>query len=88
MKIHKSIGSKERFLEMFQGVNKIQMNEVAMNTMQTGTQLVEKAFEELATGTLVVTPLNDDIYRIEFDGTTDAGSSVTIFFEQPIQIID
>lgn len=47
MKIHNPIGSKERFLEMFQGVNKIQMNEVAINAMQTGAQLLEKAFDEL-----------------------------------------
>lgn len=47
MKILNPIGSKERFLEMFQGVNKIQMNEVATDVMQTGTQLLEKAFDEL-----------------------------------------
>ena len=45
MKIHSPIGSKERFREMFQGVNKL--NEVATGVMQSGTQLVAKAFEEL-----------------------------------------
>jgi len=47
MKIKTPIGSKERFLEMFQGVNKVQLNEVNTNVVQTGTQLIEKAFEEL-----------------------------------------
>jgi len=47
MKIHNPIGSKERFLEMFQGVNRIRLNEVNTGTMQTGTQLIEKAFNEL-----------------------------------------
>ena len=47
MKIFKPIGSKERFLEMFQGINKTSLNEVAVNVMQSGTQLIEKAFEEL-----------------------------------------
>ena len=47
MKILSSIGSKERFHEMFQGVNKIKLNEVATGVMQSGTQLVAKAFEEL-----------------------------------------
>jgi hypothetical protein len=47
MKILNPIGSKKRFLEMFQGVNKIQINEVATNVMQTSTQLIEKAFNKL-----------------------------------------
>jgi len=47
MKVYNPIGSKERFLEMFQGVTKVNLNEVATGVMQTGTQLVEKAFEEL-----------------------------------------
>lgn len=50
MKIITPIGSKERFLEMFQGVNKVQLNEVEANTMQTGTQLIDRAFEELKSG--------------------------------------
>jgi len=47
MKVHTPIGSKERFLEMFKRVNKLQLNEVVTNVFQTGTQLVEKAFNEL-----------------------------------------
>ena len=47
MKVYNPIGSKERFLEIFQGVNKVRLNEVATNVVQSGTQLVEKAFEEL-----------------------------------------
>ena len=47
MKVLNPIGSKERFLEMFQGVTKVNLNEVATGVMQTGTQLVAKAFEEL-----------------------------------------
>jgi hypothetical protein len=32
--------------------------------------------------------VTDNIYRVEFDGTTDAGGTVTVLFEQPIMIID
>ena len=73
MKIHKSIGSKERFLEMFQGVNKIQMNEVAMNAMQTGAQLVEKAFEELKNITNDIINSVDILYDIVVLDKTGAG---------------
>ena len=48
MKLYNKIGSKERLVEIFQKVNKIKLNEVATNVVQTGTQLIEKAFTELS----------------------------------------
>lgn len=85
MKIHNSVGSKERFLEIFQGVNKIQLNEVATNVMQSGTQLVEKAFEELKnkqanvkqTNTQTV---NDDNF-VEIITNDNDGNEITFRFK-------
>ena len=47
MKVNNAIGSKERFLEMFQGINKIRINENFNNNTQTPTYLIEKAFNDL-----------------------------------------
>jgi len=40
--------------------------------------------ESIATGLLKVTLINGTTYRIEFDGTTDGGSTLTVFLEHPI----
>lgn len=85
MKIHKSIGSKERFLEMFQGVNKIQMNEVAMNAVQNGSQLVERAFEELTTKVAQVKQTNtqvvDEDNFVEIVTVDNDGNQITFTFK-------
>ena len=84
MKILTPIGSKERFLEMFQGVNKLQMNEVAAGTVQTGTQLVEKAFEELRTKQAKVKQTNtqttNDENFVEIVTVDQEGNEITFNF--------
>ena len=85
MKVHSSVGSKERFLEIFQGVNKVRVNEVATNVVQSGTQLVEKAFEELKnkqasikqTNTQTV---NDDNF-VEIITNDNDGNEITFRFK-------
>jgi len=85
MKIFKPIGSKERFLEMFQGVNKTSLNEVAVNVMQTGTQLIEKAFEELKNKQASVKQTNtqtvgDENY-VEIVTNDNEGNEITFTFK-------
>ena len=85
MKIHKPIGSKERFLEMFQGVNKLQINELSTNVMQTGTQLIEKAFEELRNKVASIKQTNthtigDDNF-IEIITNDNEGNQITFTFK-------
>ena len=46
MKIYKPIGSKERFAEIFQGVNKIKLNE-GFGQSYNPQAVLEMAFEEL-----------------------------------------
>lgn len=85
MKIYNSIGSKERFLEVFQGVNKIKLNELSTNVLQTGTQLVEKAFDELKNKVANVKQTNtqtvgDDNF-IEIITTDNEGNEITFTFK-------
>ena len=85
MKIFKPIGSKERFLEIFQGVNKTSLNEVAVNVMQTGTQLIEKAFEELKNKQASVKQTNtqtvgDENY-VEIVTNDNEGNEITFTFK-------
>jgi len=85
MKILTPIGSKERFLEMFQGVNKGNLNEVATRVMQTGTQLVEKAFEELKTKQAQIKQTNtqtiNDENFIEIITNDQDGNEITFMFK-------
>jgi hypothetical protein len=85
MKIYNPIGSKERFLEIFQGVNKVKLNEVATNVMQTGTQLVEKAFEELKTGVAKIKQTNTqtvgDENFVEIITNDNEGNEITFRFK-------
>ena len=85
MKIFKPIGSKERFLEMFQGINKTSLNEVAVNVMQSGTQLIEKAFEELRNKQANVKQTNtqavgDENY-VEIVTNDNEGNEITFTFK-------
>ena len=51
MKVHKPIGSKERFLEMFQGVNKMKLNEAYRDDQtegNSGTFSVDKTGDDTA----------------------------------------
>lgn len=85
MKIHKSIGSKERFLEMFQGVNKLQINEVAANTVQNGSQLIDKAFEEFSTKVAQVKQTNTQVVGednfVEIVTADNDGNQITFTFK-------
>ena len=57
MKIYKPIGSKERFAEIFQGVNKIKLNE-GFGQSYNPQAVLEMAFEELKSGTLNIVHSN------------------------------
>lgn len=85
MKIHKSIGSKERFLEMFQEVNKLQINEVAANTVQNGSQLIDKTFEEFATKVAQVKQTNTQVVGednfVEIVTADNDGNQITFTFK-------
>jgi len=85
MKIYKPIGSKERFLEMFQGVNKGLLNEVETNVVQTGTQLVEKAFDELRNKQANVKQTNtqtvDNYNFVEIVTNDQNGNEITFIFK-------
>ena len=85
MKILTPIGSKERLFELFQGVNKPQLNEVDANVMQTGTQLVEKAFEELKNKQAQIKQTNtqtvNDENFVEIITNDQHGSEITFNFK-------
>jgi hypothetical protein len=57
MKIYKPIGSKERFAEIFQGVNKVKLNE-GFGQSYNPQAVLEMAFEGLKNGTLNVVHSN------------------------------
>lgn len=85
MKVYTSIGSKERFFEMFQGVNKMKLNETSPNVLQTGTQLVEKAFNELKNGEASVKQTNTQTEGennfVEIIAVDDEGNEMTFRFK-------
>lgn len=87
MKIYKSIGSKERFLEIFQGVNKVKINEAVIasdNTIVTKSTILTNAFNELNSGAIKITNTNsqsdNNNNNVEISGTDDAGNHVTFRF--------
>jgi hypothetical protein len=57
MKIYKSIGSKERFAEIFQGVNKVKLNE-GFGQSYNPQAVLEMAYEGLKNGTLNIVHSN------------------------------
>jgi len=85
MKILTPIGSKDRLFEMFQGVNKSLLNEIATNVMQTGTQLVQKAFEELKNKQAQVKQTNiqtvNDENFVEIITVDETGKEITFTFK-------
>jgi len=85
MKVHNPIGSKERFLEMFQGVTKVNLNEVATGAMQTGTELVAKAFEELKNKVASIKQTNtqtvDNENFVEIITNDQEGNEITFSFK-------
>jgi hypothetical protein len=61
MKVYNSIGSKERFLEMFKGINKIQLNEDVINSNQIGYRLLENEFNKLKSGNARIKQKNTQV---------------------------
>jgi len=84
MKIHNSVGSKERFLEMFQGVNKMNLNEDLVAQSQDTGNIAKDAFNELVQGNLNIEQTNTQASsgenHIEIVGTDDAGNVATFKF--------
>ena len=80
MKIHSSIGSKERLFEMMGKVNKIQINEVF-----NPNSVLDFAFEELTKGTLNIehtnTQATGDESFVELICTDKEGNSITFSFK-------
>ena len=80
MKVYKPIGSKERFLEMFQGVNKMSLNE---GIGESGN-VANDAFDELANGRLNIEQTNTQSSNgenhVEIVGSDDAGNTATFKF--------
>ncbi len=85
MKILTPINSKKRFFEMYQRVNKFQLNEVLTNTMQTGSQLVEKAFNELKNKEINIKQTNtqtiDNINFVEIIANDNNDNEITFIFK-------
>jgi len=84
MKVHKPIGSKERFLEMFQGVNKINLNEDILTKGEGSGNIDKEAFDELVQGNLNIEQTNTQASNgenyIEIVGADDAGNVATFKF--------
>jgi len=85
MKILNPVGSKERFLEMFQGVNKMRLNEVSTSATQSGTQLIENAFDELKNGVANVKQTNTQTVGednfVEIITNDNEGNEITFKFK-------
>lgn len=81
MKVYNQIGSKERFLEMFEGVNKQKLNEA----VTSGNQLVEKAFNQLKNKTINVEQTNTqtegDKNYVEIITSNHEGTKIIFKFE-------
>jgi hypothetical protein len=87
MKIYKPIGSKERFVEMFQNVNKVKLNE---SLIEAGGQLNPQAvlnmsFNELKNNRLKIqnssTQSDGDVSYVELVCVDNQGNNVTFTFK-------
>ncbi len=80
MKIHEPIGSKERFLEMYQGVNKLKLNEEAFG----GINPLEAAFDALVNGKLNIEQVNNQVNGdesiVELAAKDEAGNDIVFKF--------
>lgn len=81
MEVFKKIGSKERFFEIMQGVNKVKLNE------QIGEhpEFVVKAFNDLVSGEMkieqITNQVNGNTSIVEITGVDDNGSRSNFTFE-------
>ena len=84
MKIHKPIGSKDRFLEMFQGVNKVRLNENIVDASRENGNLAKSAFDELVNGNLKIQETNSQSNNnesfVEIVGADNGGNVATFKF--------
>jgi hypothetical protein len=84
MKILTQVGSKERFLEMFQRVNKISLNEDMVAGTGEGLSLAERMFDELMNGKLNIKQTNSqgegNNTFVELAGTDEAGTQIVFRF--------
>jgi len=84
MKVFKEIGSKERFVEIFQNVNKVRLNEAFGQTLNPQAVLAE-AFEELKSGVLKVkhsnTQTKDDESYVELLCIDNEGNNINFTFK-------
>ena len=78
MRVYSPIGSKERFLEMFQRVNGVTLNEDVINNMNS-TQILEDKFYELIDNELNVQHTNSQVNGnenyVEISGIDTQGNS-------------
>lgn len=88
MKVFKQVGSKERFLEVFQNVNKVRLNEAFGQTLNPQTVLAE-AFDELKNGALKVkhssTQANDNESYVELLCVDNEGNNITFTFKALVE---
>jgi hypothetical protein len=88
MKIFKQTGSKERFLEMFQSVNKIKLNE-AFGQGLNPQSVLNVAFEELKNDTLTIkhsnTQIKDNESYVELSGVDKEGNNATFVFKAIVE---
>ncbi len=91
MKVLKQIGSKERFLEMFQNVNKIKLNE-AFGQGLNPQSVLNVAFSDLKNGVLKVqqskTQTNDNKSFIELLCIDKESNNITFTFVTQVQESD
>jgi hypothetical protein len=84
MKILTQVGSKERFLEMYQRVNKIQLNEEIVQNNNSNSVL-ENAFQELKNNQLNIQHTNNQVSGdesfVEIIGTDKGGNNVNFKFK-------
>jgi len=84
MKIYNPVGSKERFLEMFQGVNKMHLNEDILGNNPTPLNVIENSFSELVNGTFKIdrsnTQTKNDETLVEISGVDNNNNQITFVF--------
>jgi hypothetical protein len=88
MKVFKQIGSKERFLEVFQNVNKVKLNE-AFGQGLNPQSVLNVAFNDLKSGVLGVeqskTQANNNESYVELICIDKEGNNITFTFKAQVQ---
>jgi mannose-6-phosphate isomerase-like protein (cupin superfamily) len=88
MKVFKEVGSKERFLEMFQKVNKVRLNE-AFGQGLNPQSVLEVSFSDLKNGTLPIeerkTETKGNLSYVQFICVDKQGNNITFTFKAQVQ---